>query len=226
MSDKIPSDLPIYSFTSAQELEVFLEREHTTARGFYLKLAKKASGIPSVSAPQAVETALCFGWIDGRANGFDKNWRLVRYTPRRTRSIWSQKNVNTINRLIDTGRMRPAGLAEVEAAKSDGRWERAYAGSATISIPADFQAALSAVPTAKAYFETLNKTKRFSVLWRIQTASPTSRGKRIEALIQMLAESQVPTSLTSGARRKKKPFAGEIQRKTRKAPKTPPSSEN
>lgn len=163
MPEEIPSDLPIHSFSTAQELEVFLEREHTTAPGFYLKLAKKASGILSVSAPQAVEAALCFGWIDGRANGFDKNWWLVRYTPRRAKSIWSRKNVNTVSRLIRNGRMRPAGLAEVEAAKSDGRWERAYAGSATISIPADFQVALSAVPTAKAFFETLNKTNRYSI---------------------------------------------------------------
>lgn len=106
--------------------------------------------------------------------------------------------------LIQNGCMRPAGLAAVEAAKSDGRWERAYAGPATISVPADFEAALSAVSTAAAFFETLNKTNRYSVLWRIQTASPTSRGKRIETLIQMLAEKRVLTSLASGVKRKRK----------------------
>ncbi|KAJ5919404.1 hypothetical protein N7466_010347 [Penicillium verhagenii] len=203
MALKLPTDLPIHSFPTAQALEVFLEREHTTAPGFYLKFAKKASGFQSVSVPQAVETALCFGWIDGRANRFDQDWWLVRYTPRRAKSIWSQKNVNTAHQLIENGRMRPAGLAAVEAAKSDGRWHRAYAGSATIIVPDDFRVALESVPFATPFFETLNKTDRYTVLWRIETASPTSRGKRIDKLVQMLAERQVPTSLTSVGKRKR-----------------------
>lgn len=187
-----PSDLPIYSFSSANEFEAFLDRENIDAPGFYLKLAKKASGIPSVSAAKAVEVALCFGWIDGRANGLDNNWWLVRYTPRRPKSIWSQKNVNTIGRLLDEGRMRPAGLAAVEAAKADGRWERAYAGPATITVPDDLAAALSAEPAAASFFEGLNKTDRYAVLWRVQTASPKSRPPRIEALVQMLAVGRQP----------------------------------
>ncbi|KAJ5662948.1 hypothetical protein N7507_003679 [Penicillium longicatenatum] len=222
MSAKVPSDLPIHSFSTAQALEVFLEREHATAPGFYLKLAKKASGIPSVSALQAVETALCFGWIDGRANAFDKDWWLVRYTPRRARSIWSQKNVNTVNRLVENGRMRPAGLLEVEAAKADGRWERAYAGPATMKIPVDFQAALAAVPNAAAFFETLNKTNRYYVLWRVQTTSPKTREKRIETLVQMLSEKRLPTALT-GAKRKQEADDKEIRTNTKRTPKTHPS---
>jgi uncharacterized protein YdeI (YjbR/CyaY-like superfamily) len=187
-----PSDLPIYSFSSANEFEAFLDREHTTAPGFHLKIAKKSSGIPSVSAAEAVEIALCFGWIDGRANGLDNNWWLVRYTPRRSKSIWSQKNVNTVGRLLEEGRMRPAGITATEAAKADGRWERAYAGPATITVPDDLATAVAAEPAAASFFEGMNKTDRYSVLWRVQTTSPQSRAKRIKALVQMLAEGKRP----------------------------------
>lgn len=187
-----PTDLPVYSFPSAEDLKGFLEREHATALGFYLKLAKKSSGIPSVSASEAVETALCYGWIDGRANGLDENWWLVRYTPRRPKSIWSKKNVNTIRRLMEEERMRPAGVAAVEAAKADGRWERAYSGPATIEVPKDFALALAQEPAATAFFGAMNKTERYSVLWRVETASPQNRTKRIQALVEMLAEGKKP----------------------------------
>lgn len=203
MSAKLaPSDLPIYTFLTSSAMEAFLEREHTTTRGFYLKLAKKASGIQSISAAEAVEVALCFGWIDGRANGLDKDWWLVRYTPRRTKSIWSQKNVDTVGRLLEQGRVRPAGLAAVDAAKADGRWQRAYAGPATMTVPDDFTIALAAVPAAATYFETLNKSGRYSVLWRIETASPSTRAKRIETLVQMLSEGKHPVSTSAGEKRK------------------------
>ncbi|CAI7594423.1 unnamed protein product [Penicillium pancosmium] len=185
-----PTDFPTYAFPTAQALEEFLEREHLTAPGFHLKLAKKASGIQSVSAAEAVETALCFGWIDGRANGFDKDWWLVRYTPRRAKSIWSQKNVNTIGRLIEMGRMRPAGLTAVEAAKADGRWERAYAGPATTTVPDDFAAILKENSAAEAFFESLNKSDRYSVLWRVQISSPKARSKKIATLVAMLAKGE------------------------------------
>ncbi|KAL8947237.1 MAG: hypothetical protein Q9222_006461 [Ikaeria aurantiellina] len=189
MPEKVlPIDLPIYSFPSAAELEAFLDREHATAPGFHLKLAKKSSGIPSITAAEAVETALCYGWIDGRANAVDDSWWLVRYTPRRPKSIWSKKNVTTVGRLIEEGRMRPAGLAAVEAAKADGRWERAYAGPAGIEVPDDLTTAFAAAPAAAASFGSLNKSERYAVLWRIETASPKSRAKRIEVLAQALAE--------------------------------------
>lgn len=187
-----PSDLPIHSFSSAKELEAFLETEHVTAPGFYLKLAKKSSGISSVSAAEAVEIALCFGWIDGRVNPFDDKWWLVRYTPRRSKSVWSQKNVDTIGRLLEEGRMRPAGIAATEAAKADGRWERAYAGSATITVPGDLAIALAGQPAAASFFESLTKSDRYAVLWRVQTASPQSRAKRIEAMVEMLAGGKRP----------------------------------
>lgn len=114
------TDLPIYAFPSATSFDTFLAHSHTTCPGFHLKLAKKASGILSISASEAVEVALCYGWIDGRANGLDANFWLVRYTPRRPKSIWSQKNVASVQRLMDAGRMREAGMAAVEVAKRSG----------------------------------------------------------------------------------------------------------
>ena len=198
-----PTDLPVHSFSSTNELEAFLEREHTTLEGFYLKFAKKASGIPSVTTAEAVETALCFGWIDGRANALDKDWWLVRYTPRRAKSIWSQKNVKTVGKLVDTNRMRPAGLAAVEAAKADGRWERAYAGPATITVPDDFAIALNMEPAAASFFETLNKSDRYAVLWRVQTASPKARENRIKTLVQTLLEENWPAKKVASATKRK-----------------------
>ena len=192
----IPSEFPVQAFASPADFETFLEREHATAPGIFVKLAKKSSGIPSISAAEAVEVALCYGWIDGRANSIDETWWTVRYTPRRAKSIWSQKNVGTISRLIEDGRMRPGGLAAVESAKADGRWDRAYAGPATIIVPEDLTSALADVPAAKAFWESLNKSERYAALWKIETASDTARSKRIEALVQMLATGQRPGSTT------------------------------
>ncbi|KAL8824876.1 MAG: hypothetical protein Q9170_008013, partial [Blastenia crenularia] len=179
----LPTDLPIHSFPSALSLETFLSHQHLTLLGFHLKLAKKSSRIPSVSAAEAVETALCFGWIDGRANALDDNYWLVRYTPRRAKSIWSKKNVNTVSRLMEEGRMRAAGMQAVEAAKKDGRWERAYAGPASMQVPGDFAAVLEGEEGAKEFFEGLNRTERFSVLWRVETASVKGRGRKIEGIV-------------------------------------------
>jgi uncharacterized protein YdeI (YjbR/CyaY-like superfamily) len=198
-----PKHLPTHSFSTTNELETFLEREHATLPGFHLKLAKKASGIPSVTAAEAVETALCFGWIDGQANAYDKDWWLVRYTPRRTKSIWSQKNVNTVAKLLENGRLRPAGLAAVEAAKADGRWKRAYAGPATMTIPDDFATALAIDAAAKSFFETLNKSDRYSVLWRVQTASPKARDNRIKTLVQTLAQGNWPAAPAKSASKRR-----------------------
>jgi uncharacterized protein YdeI (YjbR/CyaY-like superfamily) len=176
-------------FASAGDFEAWLETEHARAPGLYVQLAKKASGIPSVTAAEAVEVALCFGWIDGRGNRVDDDWFTVRYTPRRAKSVWSQKNVETVARLVAEGRMRPAGLAAVRAAQDDGRWDRAYAGPATITVPDDLAAALAASPAAAAAFEGLDGTNRYSVLWRVHTAAtPQTRAKRIVACVEMLAE--------------------------------------
>jgi uncharacterized protein YdeI (YjbR/CyaY-like superfamily) len=182
-----PSEFPVRAFPTSRDFETFLEREHTTAPGIYVKLAKKNSGIPSITAAEAVEVALCYGWIDGRANTCDDAWWTVRYTPRRAKSIWSQKNVRTVARLIEAGRMRPAGLAAVDAAKADGRWDRAYAGSATMIVPEDFKNALARVPAAEAHWESLNKSDRYTTLLKVETGTRSGRSKRIENVIQMLA---------------------------------------
>ena len=185
----LPTDLPVLAFADQAALEAWLEAEHATAPGLYVKIAKKGSGVPSVNWEQMVEVLLCFGWIDGRANRLDDQFYLQRITPRRARSVWSQKNVTTVERLTGEGRMRPAGLAAVEAAKADGRWERAYAGSSAITVPDDLAEALAAEPRALEAFDGLDGANRYAVLWRVHTAaSPATRGKRITALVQMLAE--------------------------------------
>ena len=204
MSPKpVPDDFPMQAFTTSADFEAFLQREHANAPGVYLKFAKKNSGIPSISGAEAVEVALCYGWIDGRANSIDENWWTVRYTPRRTKSIWSQKNVGTVARLIEEGRMRPAGLAAVEAAKLDGRWERAYAGPATIAVPDDLKAALAEEPAADAFWKSLNKSDRYATLHRLETASKTARANRLAAMVQMLATGQQPGATKTKANPKR-----------------------
>jgi uncharacterized protein YdeI (YjbR/CyaY-like superfamily) len=185
----LPTDLPVLPFADQAALEGWLEAEGATAPGLYVKIAKKGTGIPSVDWEQMVEVLLCFGWIDGRANRLDDTFYLQRVTPRRPKSVWSAKNVATVERLIAEGRMRPAGLAVVEAAKADGRWELAYGGSATITVPDDLAAALAAEPSAQREFEVLDGANRYAVLWRVHTANnPALRAKRIANLVQMLAE--------------------------------------
>ena len=185
----LPTDLPVREFPDQAALEAWLETEGATADGVYVKLAKKGAGVPSVTYPEVVESCLCFGWIDGRSNRLDDRFYLQRITPRRARSVWSQKNVDAVEALTVAGRMRPAGLAAVEAAKADGRWARAYAGSATITVPDDLAAALAAEPGAQRAFEALDGANRYAVLWRVHTAaSPATRARRIATLVQLLAE--------------------------------------
>ena len=185
----LPTDLPVLAFPDQAALEAWLEAEHETAQGLYVKIAKKGSGVASINWEQMVEVLLCFGWIDGRANRLDDRFYLQRVTPRRKKSVWSQKNVTTVERLLAQGRMRPAGLAAVEAAQADGRWERAYGGPASITMPDDLAAALDAERAARAAFDALNRTNRYAVLWRVHTATtPATRAKRIAAAVQMLAE--------------------------------------
>jgi uncharacterized protein YdeI (YjbR/CyaY-like superfamily) len=185
----LPTDLPVLAFPDQAAFEAWLEAQGETAPGVYVKLAKKGAGVPSVTYAEVVESALCFGWIDGRANRLDDSFYLQRMTPRRARSVWSQKNVDAVEGLTLAGRMRPPGLAAVEAARADGRWERAYAGSATITVPDDLADALAAEPAAQKEFEALDGANRYAVLWRVHTANtPATRAKRIANLVQMLAE--------------------------------------
>jgi uncharacterized protein YdeI (YjbR/CyaY-like superfamily) len=185
----LPADLPVLGFADQAALEEWLDAEHATAQGLYVKLAKKGAGVPSVTYAELVESALCFGWIDGRSNRLDDRFYLQRITPRRARSVWSQKNVEAAEALIAAGRMRPAGMAAVDAARADGRWGRAYAGAATITVPDDLAAALKADPAAQLAFDGLDGTNRYAVLWREHTAAtPATRAKRIASLVQTLAE--------------------------------------
>jgi uncharacterized protein YdeI (YjbR/CyaY-like superfamily) len=189
----LPTDLPVLAFPDQAALEEWLDAEHATAPGLYVRLAKKGSGVPSVTYAELVESALCFGWIDGRSQRLDETSYLQRITPRRPRSVWSQKNVAAVETLIAAGRMRPAGLAAVEAAQADGRWDRAYAGPATITVPDDLAAALAAEPAAQQAFDGLDGRNRYAVLHRVATAAtPQTRARRIAALVTMLAEGRRP----------------------------------
>ena len=189
----VPTDLPVLAFADQAALEEWLEAEHATAPGLYVRLAKKGSGVPSVTYAELVESALCFGWIDGRSLRLDETSYLQRITPRRPRSVWSQTNVAAVEALTAAGRMRPAGSAQVEAARADGRWERAYAGPATITVPDDLAAALAAEPAAQQAFDGLDGRNRYAVLHRVATAAtPQTRARRIAAVVTMLAEGRRP----------------------------------
>jgi uncharacterized protein YdeI (YjbR/CyaY-like superfamily) len=180
---------PVVFFATPEDLESWLEKHHSSSDGVWLKFAKKGSGIRSVVYAEALEAALCFGWIDGQARRLDELHYLQRFTPRRARSKWSKINREKAERLIEQGRMRPAGLEEIERARADGRWDEAYDSAATATVPADFQASLDAEPAAKAFFETLSKSKRYSFLYRIEDAKrPETRAKRIAAYVALLRD--------------------------------------
>ena len=179
-------------FKNAKAFEAWLKKHHATSDGLWLQIAKKGADEPSVTYPEAVEIALCWGWIDGQKKGLDDQHFLQRFTPRRARSIWSKINVDKVAALIEAGRMQPSGHAQIEAAKADGRWAQAYDGAKTSTMPEDLQAALDASPKAKAFFATVNASNRYAVLWRVQTAvKPETRAKRIAQLVDMLARGEV-----------------------------------
>ncbi|MDX2139743.1 MAG: YdeI/OmpD-associated family protein [Chloroflexota bacterium] len=182
-------DLPRVTFESEQAWELWLEANHETSPGLWLQIAKKDSGIPSVTYAQALQVALCFGWIDGQKGSLDDRYFLQKFTRRRPKSKWSQVNREHIARLTAEGRMRPAGQREVDAAKADGRWEAAYAPQSTIEAPADFLAALEAQPAAFAVWSGLKSAQRYSILFYIHDAKkPETRAKRIEKYVAMLSD--------------------------------------
>jgi uncharacterized protein YdeI (YjbR/CyaY-like superfamily) len=179
--------LPQIAFASAVEWERWLEANHAGAQGVWIKMAKKHSGIESVRYPDVLEVALCFGWIDGRREALDERYFLQRYTPRRSRSRWSQINREKAERLIAEGRMRPAGLAEIERAMADGRWDAAYEGQRGSIVPDDLQRELDARPEAKAFFEQLNRQDRYAILYRLAEAKkPETRARRLAKFVAML----------------------------------------
>jgi uncharacterized protein YdeI (YjbR/CyaY-like superfamily) len=184
-------DLPIIAFATSDEWAAWLDANHASAEGLRIKFAKKGSGIPSVTWAEAVKVALCYGWIDSQANRVDDQFWTIKFTPRRPRSKWSQVNCAHAEELIASGKMREAGLREVERAKADGRWEAAYAPSSTITVPDDLQQALDANDTARAAFESLNSQNRYAILHRLHDAKrPETRVRRIEKFIDMLSRNE------------------------------------
>ena len=175
-------------FASQQEWDEWLAAHHATQpEGVWLKLAKKGAPVASVTYAEAVDTALCYGWIDGQKKAFDAQFSLQKFTPRRPRSIWSKINTAKAEQLIASGRMQPAGLQQIEAAKRDGRWDAAYHSHSTFTQHEDFLAALEEHPEAKAFFETLNKTNQHAIYFHIQNAKrPETRKARIEKYVAML----------------------------------------
>jgi uncharacterized protein YdeI (YjbR/CyaY-like superfamily) len=177
----------VVAFDSNASWEAWLEEHHATADGIWVKIAKKGTGIPTVAYPEVLDTALCFGWIDGQRKALDDQYFLQRFTPRRARSRWSQINRDKVEALTKAGRMRPAGIAEVERAKADGRWDAAYAGVRTMEVPADLQRELDARPQAAAFFATLNSQNRYAILYRLHDAKrPETRARRLEKFVAML----------------------------------------
>jgi uncharacterized protein YdeI (YjbR/CyaY-like superfamily) len=187
------AELPIVPFESKKKWADWLARQHDKSTGVWLKLAKKDSGISSITYEEALDVALCYGWIDGQKKGFDERYWLQKFTPRGRKSIWSKINTEKSERLITSGKMRPAGLKAIEAAKQDGRWEAAYASQKNISVPEDFQAALNENKEAKAFFGTMNSVNRYAILFRIHQAKKAeTRARRIQQFVEMLERGEKP----------------------------------
>jgi uncharacterized protein YdeI (YjbR/CyaY-like superfamily) len=190
------TELAVLRFASKKEWSAWLAKQHGKSSGVWLQLAKKDSGIPSVTYDEAVDAALCYGWIDGQKKGYDDQYWLQKFTPRGPKSIWSKINTEKTERLIASGEMQPAGWKAIDAARKDGRWEAAYSSQRNISIPDDFQAALDQNGKAKAFFSTLKSAERYSILFRIQTAKkPETRAKRIQQFVEMLEKNEKTQAL-------------------------------
>ena len=181
--------LPMIPFASQEAWEAWLEEHHATSDGLWLKIAKKGAGLETVSYAEALEAALCYGWIDGQKASFDDRYWLQRFTPRRPRSKWSKVNRKKATELIEEGRMKPAGLREVERAKADGRWDAAYDAQSTAAVPDDLLRELEKNDAAREFFATLDSRNRYAILYQIQDAKrPETRTRRIEKYVAMLTE--------------------------------------
>ena len=208
-----PADIPLQPFPTTADLHAFYDQHHTTLSSFYVKLAKKKSGIPSITVAEAVEVALCYGWIDGQGNTIDDTWWRIRFVPRRPKSMWSQKNVDTVERLTEQGRMRPEGLRVIKEAKEDGRWDRAYSKPSEIKVPEDLTKALGEEPKAEKVWEAMGRSERYFVLVKLEQGSPATRERRIASAVQRLAvqdpkansraEKQTPGTTQPASKRKR-----------------------
>jgi len=182
---------PIHDFVGQKAWEKWLDKNHRSSSGIWMRLAKKASGIPSITYAEAVESALCYGWIDGHKRPHSDTAWLQRFTPRRSRSMWSQINREKALALIESRRMRAAGLEEVERAKNDGRWDAAYGSPSALTTDPDFQKALNKSPRAKKFFKTISAANRYAILWRIQTAKKAeTRERRIRDYVARLEKGE------------------------------------
>lgn len=178
-------------FASQAEWAHWLERHHGDTGGIWMKLAKKGAPQPALTQAEALEVALCFGWIDGQRKSLDEHYCLQRYTPRRARSIWSKINRDKALAYIEQGKMQPSGLAEIERARKDGRWDAAYDAASVATVPPDLQAALDAEPAAASFFKCLTAQNRYAILFRIQSArKPETRARRVAQFTAMLARGE------------------------------------
>jgi uncharacterized protein YdeI (YjbR/CyaY-like superfamily) len=194
-------DLPIKAFASREAWQQWLGDQHATSRGVWLKIAKKGAAVGTVSYVEALEVAICYGWIDGQKALYDRDFWLQRFTPRKPTSKWSKLNRDKADELIERGVMQPAGLREVERARADGRWDAAYAGQKTAAVPDDLQRELDQHAAARAFFATLDSRNRYAILYRIQDAKrPETRQRRIETFVAMLNEGRTIYPPSGGSR--------------------------
>ena len=186
---KEKKEFPVLGFPSPEKWEAWLHKNHAKSDGVWLRFHKKGSGVQTVVYAEALDAALCYGWIDSQAKKYDATSYIQKFTPRRSKSIWSKVNRGKVAALIKAGRMKAAGLAAIEAAKADGRWKAAYDSPRNIRMPAEFLRALGTDKKARAFFDTLNKANTYAIAWRIQTAKkPETRARRIAQFVKMMAE--------------------------------------
>jgi uncharacterized protein YdeI (YjbR/CyaY-like superfamily) len=185
------NEMTVLSFGTSELLKEWLEKNHSESSGIWLRMFKKNSGVLSVNYDQALDEALCFGWIDGQIKKYDDKTYLQKFTPRRARSIWSKRNIEHITRLEKEGRIRPSGMREVMAAKTDGRWDRSYDSPSNMTIPEDLMNELSKDLKTAEFFNKLSRANKYAITWRLQTAKkPETREKRMKAIIDVLSKGQ------------------------------------
>lgn len=188
-TQKQGNEIQVFLFASSQQWNKWLAEHHAKSNGVWLRFFKKDSGEKSITYAEALEEALCYGWIDGQVNKYDDQSYIQKFTPRRPKSIWSKKNTEKAERLIEEGKMKEAGMQQVEWAKADGRWQQAYDSSKNMKVPEDFLQQLLKNKKAKAFFEGLNKANLYAIAWRLQTAKkPETREKRLKEILAMMKE--------------------------------------
>jgi uncharacterized protein YdeI (YjbR/CyaY-like superfamily) len=186
--DKQNDQKPVL-FSTSKDWEKWLSQHHMQIEGIWMKVAKKGASAKSIAIGDALDIALCYGWIDGQRRAYDDTYYLQKYTPRRPKSLWSKVNIAKVEALIAGGRMQKPGFEAIEAAKADGRWQAAYASQRTATMPPELEAALKRSPKAKAFYDTLDKTNKYAVIWRLLTAkTEKTKSARLQKMIDMLED--------------------------------------